>query len=112
MIAPRATSRVTVAVLRAGAVVAGIGYIVGLVLAVTKGSATTTPVAIGDVAPGLVRLDPSAWLTAASIVLICTPAAALVTTAFESWRTDRRSVAVCGLLLLIFAGSVFVATRT
>jgi uncharacterized membrane protein len=112
VIAPRATSRVTVAVMRAGAVVAGIGYIVGLVLAVAKGTTSTSPVAIGDVASGLARLDPSAWLTAASIVLICTPAAALLTTAFESWRTDRRSVAVCGLLLLIFAVSVFVATRT
>ena len=112
MIAPRATSRVTVAVLRAGAVVAGIGFIVGLGLAVAAGSAATGPVAIGDVAPGLLRLDPSAWLTAASMVLICTPAAALVTTAFEFWGTDRRSVEVCGLLLLIFAVSVFVATRT
>ena len=112
MIAPRATSRVTVAVLRAGAVIAGIGFIVGLVLAVAKGTATTSPVAIGDVMPGLLRLDPSSWLTAASIVLICTPAAALVTTASEFWRTDRRSVAVCALLLLIFAVSVVVATRT
>jgi uncharacterized membrane protein len=112
VIAPRATSRATVAVLRAGAVVAGIGFIVGLGLALAKGTATTGPVAIGDVAPGLVRLDPSAWLTGASIVLICTPAAALVTTAFEFRGTDRRSVAVCGLLLLIFAVSVFVATRT
>jgi uncharacterized membrane protein len=112
VIAPRATSRATVAVLRAGAAVAGIGFIVGLVLAVVKGAATTGPIALGDVAPGLLRLDPSAWLTAACIVLICTPATALVTTAFESWATDRRSVAVCGLLLLIFAASVFVATRT
>ena len=112
MIAPRASSRWTVAVLRAGAVVAGIGFTVGLVLALVKGGATTGPVAIGDVAPGLIRLDPSAWLTTACIVLICTPAAALVTTAFESWGTDRRSVTVCGLLLLIFAVSVFVATRT
>jgi uncharacterized membrane protein len=112
VIAPRATSRTTVAVLRAGAVIAGIGFIVGLVLALVKGGATTGPVAIGDVVPGLLRLDAPAWLTAASIVLICTPAAALVTSAVESWGTDRRSVAVCGLLLLIFAGSVFVATRT
>ena len=112
MIAPRATSRMTVAVLRAGALVAGIGFIVGLALALVKGGATTGTVAIGDVVPGLLRLDAPAWLTAASIVLICTPATALVTTAFESWGTDRRSVAVCGLLLLIFAVSVFVATRT
>lgn len=112
MIAPRATSRVTVTVLRAGALVAGIGFIVGLVLALAKGGAATGTVAIGDVAPGLLRLDPSAWLTAACIALICTPATALGTTAFESWASDRRSVAVCGLLLLIFAVSVFVATRT
>lgn len=112
MIAPRATSRVTVAVLRAGALIAGIGFIVGLALALVKGGAATGPVAIGDVAPGILRLDPPAWLTAACMVLICTPATALVTTAFESWATDRRSVAVCGLLLLIFAVSVVVATRT
>ncbi len=112
MIAPRATSRWTAAVLRAGAVIAGIGFIVGLLLALGAGSAATGPVAIGDVVPGVLRLVPSAWLTASSIVLIGTPAAALVTTGFEFWGTDRRSVAVCGLLLMIFAVSVFVATRT
>ncbi len=112
MIAPQATSRATTTVMRAGALIAGIGFIVGLVLALGRGSADTGTVAIGDVASGLLRLDPAAWLTAASIVLICTPVAALVTTAVEFSGTDRRSVAICGSLLLIFAASVFVATRT
>ncbi len=102
----------TTAVLRGGALVAGSGFIIGLALAVVKGGAQSGSVPILAVPGGLLGLDPSAWLTAAAIVLICTPPAALLTTAAEFLSVDRRSVAVCGLLLLIFGASVVLAIRT
>lgn len=60
---------------------------------------------------GLLALDPSSWLTASALVLIGTPAAALVATAFEFARVDRRFVAICAILFCIFGGSVLLASR-
>lgn len=101
----------TAAVLRGGAIIAGLAFLVGLALAVAQGGVAAGSVAITAVPAGLVALDASAWLTGACIVLICTPAVALLTTAVEFSAVDRRSVAVCGLLLLIFGTSVVLAIR-
>jgi uncharacterized membrane protein len=107
-----AARHATTTVLRGGAIVAGIGFLVGLALAVAKGGVVAGSVALTSVPAGLLALDPSAWLTGASIVLIGTPSVALVTTALEFAPVDRRSAAVCGLLLLIFATSLVLTIRS
>ncbi len=61
-----AAHRATAIVLRSGAIVAGIGFVAGLALAVVNGGVVEGSVALSAVPAGLLALDPSAWLTAAA----------------------------------------------
>jgi uncharacterized membrane protein len=99
----------TVAVLRAGSVLGGGLFVVGLVLAGVRGNSSGSALAPTALASGLIGLDPRAWLTGATLTLIATPAVGLVTTAVECARTDRRSMLIAVLLVGILATSIAIA---
>jgi uncharacterized membrane protein len=104
-----ASASATVAILRAGSVVGGGIFVVGLVLAGVRGNAAGPALAPAALLSGLVALEPRAWLSAAAITLIVTPAAGLLATAFECARTDRRSMLIAVLLVAILAASIAIA---
>ena len=99
----------TVAILRAGSIIGGGIFVVGLALSGVRGNGAGPAMAPATLLPGLIALQPRAWLSAATVALMVTPAAGLLATAFECAGTDRRSMLIAVLLVTILATSIAIA---
>jgi len=107
---PRVPSRATVAVLTAGSLLsAGLFLIAILLVAAGRPAGSGGALDPASAVAGLGALDPRAWASAGVLVLIATPVLALVTTAAEYWRPDRRFALVALLVLLVLAVSLAIA---
>ena len=107
---PAVPSRATVAVLTAGSLLSAGLFLVAILL-VAGGRPAGSGGALGPASAvaGLGTLDPRAWASAGVLVLIAAPVVALVTTAAEYWRPDRRFALVALLVLLVLAASLAIA---
>jgi hypothetical protein len=105
----RAPSMATAAVLRVGSLGSVFGFIVGLALAVARPEASHALVPLQVLPAQLVSLEPGAWLTAAAVLLIVTPAAGLLATATEFAGLDRRSMLLALALFVLLVTSVLLA---